>query len=222
MTIPKYLPKKSWWATLSITLTSLIIIATLSISIFLWRQNKKLQKSKQELNSQLYEYENQNNILSKDIEEIKTTLTKAQEEISYLENLGFNTQKLEELYKAINEYRQENNLTTLEKQRDLEYSAFHKALHMASYDYFAHESPNGYTMRSFITFSKISYQQAGENLALGFNTPQAVLEGWKNSPEHNAIILDSRYKYIGLGYSCQLSTPSRNITNCYVVMYTTY
>jgi len=39
----------------------------------------------------------------------------------------------------------------------------------------------------------------GEILASGFNTEKGALNGFKNSKEHNAIMLNPNWKYIGVG-----------------------
>ena len=39
----------------------------------------------------------------------------------------------------------------------------------------------------------------GENVAVGYNTPQAVMTAWMNSPGHRRNILNPRYSYIGVG-----------------------
>jgi uncharacterized protein YkwD len=50
------------------------------------------------------------------------------------------------------------------------------------------------------------YTIAGENIAAGYTSPQAVLDAWMNSAGHRANILDARYTQIGLGYAT--ATPS--------------
>ncbi|MFR8235885.1 MAG: CAP domain-containing protein [Anaerovoracaceae bacterium] len=40
---------------------------------------------------------------------------------------------------------------------------------------------------------------AGENIAAGYDTPQAVMNGWMNSPGHRSNILSSDFAYIGVG-----------------------
>ena len=41
---------------------------------------------------------------------------------------------------------------------------------------------------------------AGENIAKGYATPQAVVNGWMNSSGHRANILNASYTHIGVGY----------------------
>ncbi|NLL38046.1 MAG: hypothetical protein GX254_00460 [Clostridiales bacterium] len=65
---------------------------------------------------------------------------------------------------------------------------------------FSHTRPNG--QRCFTVFSEYSmkYKAAGENLAYGFKTPEAMIEAWMNSESHRANILDPDFTYIGIGY----------------------
>ena len=44
------------------------------------------------------------------------------------------------------------------------------------------------------------YMGVGENAARGQRTPQAVVDGWMNSPGHRDNILRPTYTYIGIGY----------------------
>lgn len=39
----------------------------------------------------------------------------------------------------------------------------------------------------------------GENIAFGYPTPQAVVQGWMSSSGHRANILNCQYKHIGIG-----------------------
>ncbi|MHC4661288.1 MAG: CAP domain-containing protein [Planctomycetota bacterium] len=43
------------------------------------------------------------------------------------------------------------------------------------------------------------YGGVGENIAHGYATPAAVMQGWMNSPGHRANILNSGYTHIGVG-----------------------
>jgi uncharacterized protein YkwD len=40
---------------------------------------------------------------------------------------------------------------------------------------------------------------AGENIAAGYRTPEAVVEGWMNSAGHRANMLSPKYSEIGIG-----------------------
>jgi uncharacterized protein YkwD len=43
----------------------------------------------------------------------------------------------------------------------------------------------------------------GENIAAGYTSPEAVMDGWMNSSGHRANILRSSFREIGVGYSYQ-------------------
>ena len=49
----------------------------------------------------------------------------------------------------------------------------------------------------------LSYRTAGENIAKGYASPQAVVNGWMNSSGHRANILNVSYTQIGIGYVAQ-------------------
>lgn len=46
----------------------------------------------------------------------------------------------------------------------------------------------------------INYHTAGENIARGQQTPEAVVDAWMNSDGHRANILNSSFTQIGVGY----------------------
>jgi uncharacterized protein YkwD len=47
----------------------------------------------------------------------------------------------------------------------------------------------------------ISYKTAGENIAKGQKTPQAVVTAWMNSDSHRANILNKNFTKLGVGYA---------------------
>ena len=65
---------------------------------------------------------------------------------------------------------------------------------------FAHSRPDG--RECFSVLNEVSlpvYYAAGENIAYGYPSPEAVMNGWMNSPGHRGNILDPDFKYIGVG-----------------------
>ena len=66
--------------------------------------------------------------------------------------------------------------------------------------YFSHTSPTYGTPFQMIRAFGLSYRSAGENIAMGYATPAAVVEGWMNSAGHCANILNASYTQIGVGY----------------------
>ncbi len=66
---------------------------------------------------------------------------------------------------------------------------------------FAHTRPNGASCFTALTEASVSYSRAGENIAYGQSTPEAVVQAWMNSSGHRANILSSSFTTIGVGYT---------------------
>ena len=65
---------------------------------------------------------------------------------------------------------------------------------------FSHTRPDGQDCFSAITEAGISYRGLGENIAYGYQTPEAVMKGWMNSEGHRENILYEAFDGIGVGY----------------------
>ena len=83
----------------------------------------------------------------------------------------------------------------------LERAAQGHAADMASKNYFSHTSLDGRTFSQRITAAGYAWRTAGENIAAGYATPEAVVQGWLQSPGHCANIMNPAFKEIGVGYS---------------------
>ena len=105
-----------------------------------------------------------------------------------------------EVIRLVNKIRQENGLKSLSANWELSRVARYKSQDMVDNRYFAHNSPVYGTPFQMIKSFGISYRTAGENIAYGYKTPQAVVDGWMNSSGHRANILNSSYTQIGVGY----------------------
>jgi uncharacterized protein YkwD len=64
--------------------------------------------------------------------------------------------------------------------------------------YFDHNTPDGKTPWDRIKADGYS-QPGAENIAMGYATSQAVVNGWMNSPGHRANILNCSLKAVGIG-----------------------
>lgn len=106
----------------------------------------------------------------------------------------------QEVIRLVNEIREENGLRSLTYDWELARVARYKSQDMRDNRYFSHTSPvYGSPFQMMKSFG-ISYRSAGENIAKGYATPEAVVEGWMNSPGHRANILNSSFTHIGVGY----------------------
>ena len=106
----------------------------------------------------------------------------------------------QEVIRLVNEIRAENGLTALTYDWELSRVARFKSQDMKDNKYFAHNSPVYGTPFQMIKNFGISYRSAGENIAKGYTTPQAVMNAWINSSGHRANILNASYTRIGVGY----------------------
>lgn len=105
-----------------------------------------------------------------------------------------------EVIRLVNEIRAENGLRPLTANWELSRVARYKSQDMLDKGYFAHNSPTYGTPFQMIKAFGLSFRTAGENIAKGYATPQAVVNGWMNSSGHRANILNSSYRQIGVGY----------------------
>lgn len=95
--------------------------------------------------------------------------------------------------------RQSNGENGLQLSSQLMTAAQNKANDMVARNYWSHDTPTGQMPWSFISATGYQYQAAGENLAYGFNSSSALLNGWMHSPEHRANVLDKSYSQVGFG-----------------------
>ena len=106
----------------------------------------------------------------------------------------------QEVIRLVNAIRAENGLPALTYNWELSRVARYKSQDMKDNRYFSHTSPvYGSPFRMMKSFG-ITYRTAGENIARGYATPQAVVNGWMNSSGHRANILNASFTQIGVGY----------------------
>ncbi len=105
-----------------------------------------------------------------------------------------------EVVRLVNNIRKQNGLKELTHNWQLSRVARYKSQDMADKGYFSHTSPTYGSPFDMMKKFGISYSTAGENIAKGQKTPEAVVNAWMNSPGHKANILSSSYKEIGVGY----------------------
>lgn len=106
-------------------------------------------------------------------------------------------QKVSEL---TNEERVKNGLTPLQLDLPLSKVAREKSNDMLNKNYFDHQSPTYGSPFDMMKQFGITYQSAGENIAMGQASPEEVVQAWMNSPGHRANILNDSFTHIGVGY----------------------
>jgi uncharacterized protein YkwD len=102
----------------------------------------------------------------------------------------------------VNAHRVGMGLTPLVVSPTLSAAATWKARHMANYRYMDHDDPAPPVDRTAgERFVACGYPTAtwGENIAEGYATAQAVVDGWLDSPGHRANIENPAFRATGVG-----------------------
>ncbi|MEU4196080.1 CAP domain-containing protein [Kribbella sp. NPDC026611] len=74
------------------------------------------------------------------------------------------------------------------------------AADMVDQHYFAHDSLDGRSPFDRMKAAGFSGGAMAENIAVGYSSAAAVVDGWMNSPGHRANMLNCSYTMIGIGY----------------------
>jgi uncharacterized YkwD family protein/spore coat assembly protein SafA len=100
-----------------------------------------------------------------------------------------------------NQERAKYGLPALKADWQVSRVARYKSADMRDRGYFSHTSPTYGSPFTMLKNFNISYTAAGENIAMGQTTPQAVVKAWMNSTGHRQNILSKSYTHIGVGYA---------------------
>jgi uncharacterized protein YkwD len=104
-----------------------------------------------------------------------------------------------EMLARVNAARKRAGAPPLRSNADLDQAAQRHAQDMLARDYFAHESPEGKTVRDRARAVGYDWRRIGENIAKGQFSVDEVMETWMNSPGHRRNILDPAFKELGVG-----------------------
>lgn len=108
------------------------------------------------------------------------------------------TERAERILELVNEERAKAGLNALTLNTELSKMSEARAREIAVL--FSHTRPDGSSWSTALQEYNISYIAAAENIAAGYATPEAVVQGWMNSAGHRANILNPEYTEMGLGY----------------------
>ena len=109
------------------------------------------------------------------------------------------------VYALTNELRAENGLPALALNSALDSAAGRYAASLAENDWFAHEGPDGSTLRSRAEAAGYSGRYLSENLYRGFygDAAERIVQAWAESPGHYSNMLGEQITEIGVG--CYIS-----------------
>jgi uncharacterized protein YkwD len=99
-----------------------------------------------------------------------------------------------------NEHRRDVGCPDLTQSDQLTTAARNHSADMALNDFFSHVGSNGSTFTERIEATGYQWSNAAENIAAGYSSPEAVVEGWMNSQGHRDNILNCALREIGVGY----------------------
>lgn len=112
-----------------------------------------------------------------------------------------------EMLSRINSYRKSKGLSSVKLSRTLGAAAEHHSQEMAKYNYFSHTMRNGVSWsQNIINHGYPSNAYRAEIIAAGNSGASNTLRQWRNSREHNDIILTSSYKAVGIGRASSSSS----------------
>lgn len=106
----------------------------------------------------------------------------------------------DQVVELVNRERLNAGLSPFVRNRSLDEAADLKATDMFERGYWSHNTPDGERPWVFINETDYILLDAGENLARGYTTAEAVVEGWMNSPSHRELILSD---FVDVGVSVQ-------------------
>lgn len=97
----------------------------------------------------------------------------------------------------VNAARAQNGLSALTLDASMNRAAAVRAAELAQS--FSHTRPNGSRGLTALNEAGVSYRTAGENIASGQQSAQAVVSAWMNSSGHRANILSASFGRMGVG-----------------------
>ena len=109
----------------------------------------------------------------------------------------------QQVLELTNQERAKYGVPALKLDVELSKVAREKSRDMQAKGYFDHNSPTYGSPFDMMKKFGISYRSAGENIAMGQQSPQEVVNAWMNSEGHRKNILNANYTHIGIGHIAQ-------------------
>ncbi len=104
-----------------------------------------------------------------------------------------------EVLGRVNAARKRAGLPPLTPDPRLDQAAERHAEDMLARSYFAHQAPDGTTVRERTRAAGYAWRAVGENIALGQMSVAEVMDSWLESREHRENILDRDFTQLGVG-----------------------
>ena len=120
----------------------------------------------------------------------------------------------------INAERGGRNLAPLRRSHALRVAATGHSRDMVARRFFAHVSIGGATLTDRARRAGYRGRTLGEDIGWGtyeLGTPAAIVRAWMHSPPHRAVILNGRYREIGVGVTVGTPTGRTSAGAVYVL-----
>jgi uncharacterized protein YkwD len=127
-----------------------------------------------------------------------------------VENYSYSATELETM-KLINDYRVSVGLNPLEKINHISYKSEEHDNYMIENNVVSHD---GFVSRSENIMKVLGAKTVGENIAYNYNSPQAALAAWLNSPSHKENI-EGNFTHFGISIRENATTGKKYYTNIF-------
>ena len=104
----------------------------------------------------------------------------------------------EQVVELVNQERTKAGLNAVTLDQNIASAALVRAKEIETS--FSHTRPNGSKFSTALTEQGVTFKGAGENIAWGQKSPEAVMQAWMNSKGNRANILNKNFTKIGVGY----------------------
>ena len=104
------------------------------------------------------------------------------------------------ILELVNIERTKRELDPLSIDSQLDQAANFHNDEMVRADTMSHQLPGEANLGERVSAKGYDWTRVAENVAAGYTTPEAVVEGWMNSPGHKENILNPEFIHIGIGY----------------------
>lgn len=131
----------------------------------------------------------------------QATTQRPTETTTQAQNNSANKTIEQQVVDLVNKHRAENGLNPLKINSSVSRVAQAKSEDMRDKNYFDHTSPTYGSPFEMLKSFGVSYKTAGENIAKGQKTAEAVVNAWMNSEGHRKNILNANFEKIGIGYA---------------------
>ena len=101
------------------------------------------------------------------------------------------------LLTLVNNRRKDAGVPLVIELTHIDYGAYNRCVYLIEKQQWSHD---GFAEALYGSLWNPSGTKIGEDLARNFNSEEAVVNAWMNSPKHREIMLDKDYKYMGFGH----------------------